>query len=195
MTRSFVLLAGLAALAGCPDATDKDSGDSGTACTTTTPGATFIADADVSCDATDNVTILVNTTGWVQEGGPDNEFYAIDSANNSSWSESHPIDSNGNRDACGAADQLELTMPTNTYPATEGVDFYVPGVSSFFSCDAHYSDAAVMNYAVAIDDANGVYADCFAFGHDPQGLVDGDYSGAGATPGMDLSLCTPATAR
>jgi hypothetical protein len=197
MNRSIALIAGLVALAGCPDATKSESGDSSPTPTTTcdpVTGDTLIYEVAVTCDGDDNVTFWASTTGWVQQGG-DNSVYAIDSANNQSWSESHPIDTNLNRDACGAYDEIELTIPTQAYGGGATTGAYVPGVESFFTCDAHYNDPAVMNYAFAIVDINGAYADCFAFGHDPAGLVAGDYSGAGATPDMDLSLCTPDVAR
>lgn len=194
MHRSIALV-GLVALAGCPTTTKTDSGDSGIATGTCTPpvGAPIIAEASVTCDTSNNVTYWARTTGWVQQGGAHNA-YAIDSQNASPWSESHPLDTNLNRDECGERDELELTMATAIYGGPTGTDFYDPGFSSFFTCAEHYTKP-VMSYAMEIYDEQGNYADCFAFGEEPDRLVAGEFSGAGAAPEMDLSACTPAAAR
>lgn len=185
---------GLLACENPTPTTDTSTGSTTTPCESVTLGPTLITSASVMCGAGDDVTISAATSGWVQVGG-DNSFYATDSANVERWSESHPIDSNGNRDECGAADELELVLATNSYPPSSGTSAYEPGVSSFYSCDAHFTQP-VMTYAIAIVDVDGNYADCLAFGDDPVGLVNGDYDEAfGAPPEMDLSQCATALGR
>lgn len=163
-------------------------------CATMYSGPTVIESWSVECAPNAHLRVLVQTTGWVQDWG-DSAFFAIDSGGGASWSENHPLNSNGNRGPCGAEDELALDLLTNA-GTSAGFPTYEPMVSSYYTCEDHYDAVGMMSYAIQVADITGAMADCVAFGADPGGLVEGEYvSMYGSAPQMDWSSCRVAVAR
>jgi hypothetical protein len=86
------------------------------------------------------------------------------------WSEEHDLSVTA-YDVCGWWSEAELRIPTQSVPGNPG---YVRDSSSLFACGPHFG-SGVMTYLVAALDETGAVSDCLAFGHDPQGVVDGVY--------------------
>jgi hypothetical protein len=147
-----------------------------------------ITAASVGCDGRPEVVFAAETDAWV---GANNAVFAMETANSFPWSEDHPISPDGrNYGPCGEYDTLEAVLSTRPYGTSDpDTAVYAPGVSSYFTCEAHY-DNSVMTYAVSVSDLDGNFSDCFAFGHDPRGLVAGDYDQDFINaPSFDLSAC------
>lgn len=184
----FVFAAFAATLVACSGDTDK-SGTSGTPPTDTTThsatecptfydGPVLVQTASVQCDASDNVTIDIMTDGWTSDGW----VYQADNANTPYWSDNHQLASY-EFDACGAYDKLDVTLTTGAAVAD-----WTPNVSTVFTCASHY-ESPVMSFAAGVWDFDGAFADCLAWGADPQGIIDDPTGGAGEDPAFDVSGC------
>jgi hypothetical protein len=182
----------LAVLAACDDGTTTDTdttetGDTGTttACSTIDPAtiSTTVTDVDVSCTETE-ATLDASLTGVSAVGSA--VMYLQETGNaEPNWSEEHPLDTIG-VDPCLASEELE-TVLTSLGESTGG---FVPGQSSVFTCTGHFNDPDVLTVAVYVEDADDpTITSCLVVGHDPAGLIAGDYDEAGAPPSFDLAGC------
>jgi hypothetical protein len=162
------------ALAGCPGRVEPGPGTLDTGYTyyyssyytgyysSFFSGPVEITSAGADCTA-DLLTVSVQTAGWTSEG---RVFVQETGAPvDPQWVEEHPLYS-VQFAADGSWDQLEVRLATEVLP-----NEVAPGGNTAFSCA--FSDQ--LTYLVAVTDLNGYPADCVAFGHDPQGLIDGVY--------------------
>ena len=178
-----------AMLVGCPDTGKTDSGttdntDTDGGCDTTYSGPVTITSGSASCTA-GTATIEVETTGWTGDG----RIYQTDNADNPPWEDEHDLTSY-EFDACGAWDHLKTTLTTDA-----GLD-WEENVSTLFSCDGHYNGGDVMSYAAMVNDLTGTPADCLAWGHDPNQIIDNSATVGGGTedgPSWDTSICVVGT--
>lgn len=107
-------------------------------------------------------------------------FFQQETANMTpQWSEEHAL-------AMETNNFFSATLETET-----DVTDWVSGESTVFWCDIHIDfEIPIMTYAVAIFDGDdGPMLDCVTFGHDPQGLIDGDYPTAGSGPSFPIESC------
>jgi hypothetical protein len=102
------------------------------------------------------------------------------------WSEEHPL-TTSERDACGFDEIRSQEISSVGVPPGA----YVPGEATVFPCAGWLDDPGMMTVAVYVEDVDDGAPDCLAFGHDPAGLVAGDYDDEriGAPPSFDLSAC------
>jgi len=157
-----------------PGPGDDDDDD-----TTTVP---FTFEASVTCPRSDTVEMWVTAS---VDSGSKALIDAADTRNANNYYETHtllPV-SSGN-----GLTEFAASMPTST-------GIYVDGGSSIFSCDpdVHYDTAPgdIMTYIVRAYDSGGALWDCFASGHDPDGMLAGDYDDFGNT--IDYSSVSPAS--
>lgn len=147
-------------------------------------GPLLIESYSVVCE-NDKVTFTATTSGPGFDGLVYTQETASEYQNNgelTQYSDEHDLLSNGNRmtatiDAGGDAVRNESTL---------------------FTCDGHYNEVALdggpfMTFAFAAYGEDGEVTDCLVGGHDPQGLKNGDYSGAAVNaPSFDLGGCVVA---
>jgi hypothetical protein len=164
------------------DSGTSDSGDSGT---TETPEVNpVITDGSALCDESDVLTLFVQANGWVSGA----LMFMQETGNIApQYSESQPIDSYY-ADVPGKLEKLKSTLATGAK--------FVPRVSTVFTCADHIAADGVMTYIAAIfHQETNEAIDCFAFGADPQGLLEGKYKGTSGPPQqmqdlIDAGKCT-----
>mgnify|MGYP000589398861 CR=1 FL=1 len=86
------------------------------------------------------------------------------------WNDFHTLVASGITSG-GAYTLLSANgIATGASPST----WYV-GTSTLFTCDEYFNQPDIMSYVVRAYDINGGLADCVAWGHDPTGMIAGDY--------------------
>lgn len=182
--KTHLALIGILATA-CTGDTGKDSGTdtAGGDCAAEDfyTGPVAIDTYSVDCGGND-VTFNVETTGWTDGGF----VFTQETGNESSagqWSDEHTLPS-VEFDSCGAWDRLERTISTGA-----GINDWQENVSTLFTCEDHFGDPNVISHAFAVVDIDGAFADCVAYGDDPQGMIDNDYDRANDPSGFNLSSC------
>jgi hypothetical protein len=170
MNRSaFAALAAL--MVACAADTGKtDSGTTDVSDTTTdTTGGTcpggfytgpVVVEMGSATCAADTVTFDVQTAGWTSGG----MVYSIQTSAQA-WADEHDVESY-EFEECGAWDHLGATVPT----VLDAADA-VRNEGTLFAC-AIWGDGT-MTHAAAVNDFDGNFADCLAWGNDPQGVIDG----------------------
>ena len=194
MTNRIAILGMLAFAAGCAgDEGIKGSGETGTTDTDTMTGMTecpeiytgptLVQLTQVSCLDNSTVRFYVETDGWTGDG----LWFSQETGNaEPQWADEHDILS-FEFDDCGFWDHLEQELTTGA-----GVSDWSVNQSTVFSCEpnVHFDGSGVMSYAARVYDIDGNFADCLAWGHDPQGMIDGDYSRANEpTAASELDSC------
>lgn len=162
---------------GITTPTDTETGS----CSTTYSGPVTVEAASVACAGTD-VTIDIETAGWTSAG----RVHQRDNRNNNYWSDNHDLASYA-FDPCGAYDMLDVTLATGAAVAD-----WADGVSTVFTCAGHY-EVDVMSYAAGVWDFDGAFADCLAWGYDPQEIIDNPDAGVGEPADFDVSGCVIGT--
>jgi hypothetical protein len=184
MRTPFAIFA-MSAAACTGDAFSKDSGttESGTGfCTATSDDPPTIDVATVDCNG-NQVSFFVETTNWTDDG----VVFTQETGNpETQWSDEHDLLS-VEWDECGFWDRLRLTL-NDASTLDDPLYDWQQNVSTVFDCSLHYGDPNVITYAFAVYDGNQV-ADCIVFGHDPQGMINGNYRRVNQ-PSFNLSQCT-----
>lgn len=186
--KNHLTLFGMLAI-GCAGESGKDSG------TTTTEdcaaedfytGPVTIEQASVECNGNNTVRFAAETKGWTDGG----YVFSQETGNpEPQWSDQHDLAS-VDFDPCGAFDKLEREIQDGDTLADPTNDWQ-ENVSSVFQCDDHYeSPGIVMSYAFAVVDIDGAFADCVAYGDDPDGLVNDAYNRLANPVGFDASDCS-----
>ncbi len=181
--KRFILLGAVLTFGACAgDETDKGSEDTATGdtetdlttgCPTVYSGPVLIQSATVTCDASDVVTYDVVTDGWTLEG----IINAMETANATPWNDEHDL-SSYEYDDCGFEDNLNSVLGTGAATATNESN-----ANTVFTCDNHFADAnGVMTYSARVYDLDGAFADCLAWGNDPEGWRDGVYEDVWVNP-------------
>ena len=187
----------LAVLAACDDGTDTDTNDtdtteSDTATTGDCPNGNFEGDTtvesiDVSCTPS-QATLAASLTGVSAVGSA--VMFLQETGNvEPQWSEEHPLET-ASVDECLAAEELETTIESLGVAIAQ----MVPGNASVFTCDGHFDDPEVLTAAVYVEDADDpTITSCLVVGHDPSGLIAGDYANANgaADASFTLANCDP----
>ncbi|HHO53451.1 MAG TPA: hypothetical protein ENK18_21910 [Deltaproteobacteria bacterium] len=172
---------GALALVGCDgDNTTSKTGDTGTGTDTgmtdtgmttdcATPLPILITAVSVTCDAKDVVTFDLTVDGDAADG----LIFSQETGNTataSQYADEHSLVASGT-DPCGTTGSLSQSLTTG---AALGTD--VPDESTVFTCATHHgSPQGAMSYAGRAYDSTGALADCYAWGQDPQGLIDNIY--------------------
>jgi hypothetical protein len=165
-----------------------DTGQTGatgdTATDTAAPyvGPVLIDLVALSCDADDVFEFYLETVGLTHDG----VVYAQETGNYppAQWSENFTLES-FEYDADGAWDHLRHTLETQA-----SLGSWTPNVNTLFSCGAHFDPVnEVMSYAVAVYDESDVFADCIAWGENPQGMIDGTAGNNVNLPLWNLAPC------
>jgi hypothetical protein len=172
---------------GCTGDSGKDSGatDSGGECAAEDfyTGPVTIETASVDCNG-NTVRFSAETNGWTDGGW----VFSQETGNTEAqWSDQHDLVSD-EYDACGAWDRLEREIQDGS-TLNDPLDDWQENVSSVFTCDAHYNDSNVMSYAFAVVDIDGAFADCVAYGDDPDGLVNNNYDRVNDPSGFNPGDC------
>ena len=136
----------------------------------------------VGCTVGDVVRFEVQTVGWTSGGRFFSQETGVAGTAAVQWSEEHDVASY-EFDNLGAWDHLDRELVTGQGPKTWSVN-----QSTVFTCADHFEATGVMSYATVVYDLDGNMADCLAFGHDPQGMIDGVYPRANE-PGASLDTC------
>ena len=192
------LLFAVTLTAGCTgDRLGGPTGDTGfdtQACPRPYDGPVRITEARVSCESDDTVRFYARTQGWTSEVTLFAQETGVDGAQRA---EQHELVS-FKFGACEDFDLLENQVTT-------GSPMWEPNITSEFSCEqnddgsyVNFGDpetGGVMSYIMRAYTVDGEFASCLAFGHDPQGLLDGDYDdrragGVGPDRPDELSSCT-----
>jgi hypothetical protein len=116
----------------------------------------------VSCGEGDRVRLYAETAGWTDGGSA--LLVETSSGDAAPRSEAHELVS-VSFDPRGRWDELERILAPGAWE---------PGESTAFACP-EARDLERMTFAFAVVDLDGRFADCLAFGHDPEGLVAGAY--------------------
>ncbi|MCB9684619.1 MAG: hypothetical protein H6738_04525 [Alphaproteobacteria bacterium] len=159
----------------------RDSGrtwgrDSGDPCTTTDPGPTLVEAASVVCTGT-QLTVDAESQAWISLA----VVHLRDNANSPYWSENHELTSYA-FDPCGRWDRFDVDLDTGASVAT-----WQPDVSTVFTC-SHVDDDQ-MSYAIGIWDFDGNFADCIAWGFDPQEILDNPSGDVGESVDFSVRNC------
>ncbi len=115
-------------------------------------GPVVLEVASVTCPTVDEVALEVVTAGWTSDG----TVYMVETGAPTPWDEEHDVRS-VEFDPCGSFDVLAGALK--------------PGDTSAFTCEQHAGNT--LSYAARVYDIDGNFADCVAWGHDPQAIVDG----------------------
>lgn len=155
---------------GTTGGTGSDTGMTDTGMDCATPLPILITAISVTCDAKDVVTFDLTVDGDAADG----LIFSQETGNAgtaSQYSDEHDLVAAGT-DPCGTTGSLSQSLTTG---AKFGQD--TPNESTVFTCASHHaSPQGFMSYAGRAYDSTGALADCYAWGHDPQGLVDGTYT-------------------
>lgn len=172
---------GIVGLAGCdrPEVQHVGRRESSSVTSTGCPdgfysGPVSLARADVTCGG-DVLALLGETVGWANGGFLFIQETADDPEEQRA--EEHAV-LDTTFDMCGGWCTLEQSLDA-------GVAEPVVDESTAFACD----DDGGRTYAVGVHDIEGTFVDCVAWGHDPQGLVDGVAGVPTRTPSHDLGRC------
>lgn len=93
-----------------------------------------------------------------------------DTGNPLNWNDYHTLVASGMTSG-GAYTRLSANgIATGASPSTWSV-----GTATVFTCNDHFNGPDVMSYIARAYDINGGLADCVAWGHDPTGMIAGDY--------------------
>jgi hypothetical protein len=180
----------LAVLAACDDGTTTDTADTSDSETDCSfDGNTTVDTVDVQCDdVADNAEITAVLTGLAAPGSV-KAFIQETGNQEPQWSEEHTLDEQVSfDDQCLTTETVRVTIEDLLVAVGENAD----GVASVFGCADHLSDENVVTYAVYAEDVDdSSITSCLAFGHDPAGLINGDYENAGAAvdPSFPLAGC------
>jgi hypothetical protein len=180
----------LAVLAACDDGTTTDTDTTDTAETgtpTDCPTGNFVGDTtvesiNVNCVTTE-ATLQASLTGVSAVGSA--VMFLQETGNiEPNWSEEHPLETES-IDECLAAEELQTVIESLGVAVGQGI----PGDASVFTCDAHFNDPEVLTVAVFVEDADdSSVTSCLVVGHDPQGLINGEYDNAGSAEDASFTL-------
>jgi hypothetical protein len=104
-----------------------------------------------------DATLLMMWTDLPEEQSPGIEGYA--------WGELHPVSLEDTSTETQPSTSLSLTLQVD--------DVYRPGTRSLPGCEGWASQATLI---LRLEDAQQNPLTCLAWGHDPDGVIDGDYS-------------------
>jgi hypothetical protein len=162
-----------------------DTGDTADCPDGTYAGPTWVQYVSLTCtDSQANVE--ASLLGWSAPASPVIFMQETGTSIGGQWSEEHHLNVES-RDECGFDEELLQQIGDLGVP----LDEWESGRATVFTCDDHLNRSDVMTIAVYVEDVDSPSSDCLALGHDPQGLVDGDYDGdrVGVEPSFDLSRC------
>ncbi|MCB9684618.1 MAG: hypothetical protein H6738_04530 [Alphaproteobacteria bacterium] len=151
------------------------TGDS-TGCPTFYDGPALVQLASVTCQ-TQTLRVRGESQGWISDA----RVHLRDNANAIYWSENHRLTSY-EFDVCGLWDHFDVELAAGASISTWQED-----VSTVFTCAI--IDDNVMSYAIGIWDFDGVYADCLAWGVDPEEIVNNPSADAGEPADFDVVDC------
>lgn len=172
---------------------DDDSGTHDSGHTWTTTGTTsdtgptlyegpiLVESASVECSG-DMLIVGIETVG-----APSNAVVHLrDNANANAWSENHPLHPYM-FDPWRAWGQLEVALSTGATVAD-----WMEGGSTVFTCT--HVDDGVMSYAAGVWDSDANFADCLAWGYDPQEIIDNPSADLGEPAIFPVADCVIGTA-
>ena len=145
-------------------------------------GPTLIDSASVTCQGSE-VVFEVGTIGPAVRGIVFSQETAASIAYGPQYADEHDLD-------LLDADPLDH-WSTLGQSLTHSVllSDWIRNDSTVFRCPDHHGDLGYMTYAVGVYDDTNTLVDCIAFGHDPHGLIDGDFDFRFADPTFNLGVC------